>query len=95
MPFPKVNKNHCYECQSPDVRYASLYPLEPIQGIGSGKINKGEGHEDLLPMKTNIDFNVCAPCAIKQFERRYPGQGVPETILMGIELEAVHAKYGI
>lgn len=95
MPFPLVDRQHCYECGEEGVKYNSIYPLEPIFGVGPGMINRGEGHEGFEPMKCNGDFNVCAPCYIDQWGRMWPNEPVPAKLLMNIKIDAIQEEYRI
>jgi nitrate reductase cytochrome c-type subunit len=66
-----TDRNHCYECGSEEIRYRSLYPLEPhfIERNGDGTIKSARGF--------NSEYNVCAKCYVGQYERRYPDVEVP------------------
>lgn len=76
---PEMDRNHCCECTSPEIRYGSLYPLEPIYDQGDGKVNNPSNTNaaNIPSMKFNIDYNVCSKCYVKQFRLRYPQEVVP------------------
>lgn len=82
MSNPDVDRYHCYECGSPEVAYASLFPRQPIL-VGDSVDAKGEtiylangmphpGSQRLPGTKSNWDYNVCTPCYLKQRKEVYP-----------------------
>jgi hypothetical protein len=84
MPFPEVDKDHCFECGKLGVRFGSLFPLEPVYGelgivnTGAGSVGVRMGDRShISPRKFNIDFNVCSPCYAEQRRRRYPEEELP------------------
>ena len=87
MPDPSVDRFHCYECGSEDIRYTSKFPLEPHSGHGT--VRDGFSPD----LKFNWDYNVCAPCYIEQHKIAHPEEPVPEKVFFKMEMEALHAKY--
>lgn len=95
MSHPEVDSNHCYECKSPEVMFGSLYPLEPIYNAGMGMVNNPENPNagNILPVRFNIDYNVCGKCYKKQHRRRYPDEPVPTKIDYLLKLKKLNSQW--
>ena len=75
MPGMYNDANHCFGCDSEEIKYQSL---KPQRATNITRTLPDGRNTEVDVIKGSKDYNVCEPCYLAQYAEVYPGDDLPD-----------------